>query len=457
MSEDVASEKHKIEYHGNLNGHIEEKDVTKEEKSPEEISDKENTSDDKKSVEDDSKKNPETDSPEDSSEENDEKTSLVRDIANDNNVNIKKIKETLKEYDVVFGKMKENITAINERITGLESMKDSVIVRSDMTTYEKKMSKMDTRLFQLEDEIGVGETLNVSKVPPYILNTVYNANLKDIISEIKHRWGPYDLENILQKVLEDIRTKTSGSELFTYSPGEGIRTRNVVRALESKLITAKQLHATYTELVESLMNYIPGYKPRNFRAVIKIKSQEYAIGMVTELKERYDGMEENISIIENDLKILTNKIRDVENYVSDERKMLWDEINNIKSKNKEKINIIHKERKNNREMVKKISEEADESRNKLMEEIGSIVREFIVDEKERLRREEINKNVDDVGKKVLSMLKDGTSLTVKQILGKENLERDLVEKAIDKLLVSGTIEEKSYGRYVKYKLKEVEE
>ncbi len=190
---------------------------------------------------------------------------------------------------------------------------------------EKEMKKIEEKLSDLMDEVGFGESLDVSKIPPNILEVVYQTTLNDIFLAMRKTLGDYDAENALSKILDDVRLKTSGSELF-YFDGRIVQTRNIAKAIEKKLVSAKQMHTTYSVLLESFLDTIPSHKAKNFRAMIKLKSQEYAIDAATrhshriiELSEQLDNSIRNSSSLSA---ALNSKHKDMEDAIESQEQNL---------------------------------------------------------------------------------------------------------------------------------------
>jgi DNA repair exonuclease SbcCD ATPase subunit len=173
----------------------------------------------------------------------------------------------------------------------------------------REMKKLDEKNEEILEEIG--ESMNVSKIPPNILESVYETTIEDIVIEIRKNQGSHDAEEIINRTLEDIRTRTSGSELF-YFDGRRLSTRNLAKAISGKLISAKQVQTTYDELLSKLLEYLPGYKAKNFRAMIKLKSQEYAVDKSTLLLERFNLVKEDINHIKNMVGSVSNRQNTIE-------------------------------------------------------------------------------------------------------------------------------------------------
>ena len=180
---------------------------------------------------------------------------------------------------------------------------------ADLAAIRKDLERIRSRVDDVVDEVGYGETLDPAKVPPAILEHAYQAILDDIVAELKKTLGAHDSERHIEGSLEQLRLKTSGSELFHYRAQAHRIEVGVRRPLEKGLISARQVQITYEELRRHLLEPIHSHSPRNFRALVKLKSQEYAVdraltltldverasGRTQALQERLDRLEAQVA------------------------------------------------------------------------------------------------------------------------------------------------------------------
>ncbi|HEV8596025.1 MAG TPA: hypothetical protein VGR51_10910, partial [Thermoplasmata archaeon] len=145
----------------------------------------------------------------------------------------------------------------------------------DLAPLQKDFEKIRGRIDDIVDEVGYGEALDIAKVPPMILEGAYQAILDDVVDELRKVLGGHDAELHIHHSLEQLRLKTSGSELFHYRPHR--LHVGVAKALDKGLVSARQVQMTFEELLRHLLEPIHAHTPKNFRALIKIKSQEYAV------------------------------------------------------------------------------------------------------------------------------------------------------------------------------------
>ena len=203
----------------------------------------------------------------------------------------------LKEEDSrAFQQIKEYTDVMIQKNEELMERLDRKVDEAKLKVLKKDMSKMNKKLVSVMEETGFGEIIDVTKIPPNILEIVYDSTLKDISLALWREYGP-GAERIITDTLERIRLETSGSEMFHYD-GRYIKTRDVAKNIRRGMISAKQLQDTYEALLKALVEFVPAYKPKNFKAMIKLKSQEYTVDKTTALLDRVEAMEERLSRID---------------------------------------------------------------------------------------------------------------------------------------------------------------
>jgi len=179
--------------------------------------------------------------------------------------------------------------------------------RAYLRQFQDSLGRLEEKVSNIIEEVGFGESLDVGKIPPNIIKIVYEATLDDIVDEMKYQLGSSDTESIINKVLDEIRTRTSGSELFFYDD-DRLKTRNLVESIENRLISAKQIQTTYGELLSKLLEYVPNYKAKNFRAMIKVKSQEYAVDKTMHLIRDVEQLQKEFSIVQSTIKKISKTV-----------------------------------------------------------------------------------------------------------------------------------------------------
>jgi len=225
---------------------------------------------------------------------------------------------TREELATQVAELEETVQTLNNLLSSLsarmlrnvDDLRDEVrrrVVYADLQPFQKEMDRIKSKIDDIVDEVGYGEALDITKVPPAILEAAYQAILDDVVAELKEARGAHDAEQHIVQSLEQVRLKTSGSELFTYRPHR--LHAGVAKALEKGLVSARQVQMTYEELLRHLLEPIHLHTPKNFRALIKIKSQEYSVDkalslakaqeragpQLQSLQERVDRLEEQVT------------------------------------------------------------------------------------------------------------------------------------------------------------------
>jgi len=146
------------------------------------------------------------------------------------------------------------LSALSARmLRNVDDLRDEVrrrVVYADLQPIQKDMERIRARIDDIVDEVGYGEALDIAKVPPTILEAAYQAILDDVVSELKKARGVHDAEQHILHSLEQLRLKTSGSDLFLYRPHR--LHVGVAKAIEKGLASARQVQMTYEELLRHL-------------------------------------------------------------------------------------------------------------------------------------------------------------------------------------------------------------
>ena len=371
------------------------------------------------------------------------------------------------DHEYSLSRLEDSIRAMNSKMVDvIQEMEDSGGRYGTYRKMLKDMKKLDERITEILEEIGFGESLNVAKIPPNILESVYESTMEDIIDEIRRNYGSIDAENIINRTLEDVRTRTSGSELF-YFDGRSLRTRNFVRSLEERLISAKQVQTTYDELLGKFLEYLPGYKAKNFRAMIKLKSQEYAVDKATFLMEGHEILRRDMENLINMVGIVSSRqnsmVMDIKNIV--ESKLGRDDIKEIQAL----IEDIRVKQGNFDETVVEIKKQMEEDKKAFSEKLEGILKRVEAMGKalsqERKREKGKRPAIKDEGKKdkkkakttgskaeeesmILSVIPDEgfTMARIKKELG-ESMENEKIEECLQSLTDKGLMSTVKHGRH----------
>ncbi len=234
------------------------------------------------------------------------------------------IEKLRKEDERVLSNFREFTDIITKKNTEITRIVEQKVDVDKLRQFRKDIGKIEKKLNLLMEETGFGEILDVAKIPPNILEIVYDTTLGDVTKALWQEYGP-GAEKIIMDVLEDIRLETSGSEMF-YFDGRRIRTRDVAKNIRRGMISARQLQDTYEELLRKLLERIPTHKSKNFRAMIKLKSQEYTVDKTTLLLERMEKVENAVSMLNGMVSGLANTLNRETKSLGEEMKALSEDI-----------------------------------------------------------------------------------------------------------------------------------
>ena len=233
------------------------------------------------------------------------------------------------ELAAQIAELEETVQTLNNLLSSfsarmlrnVDDLKDEMnrrVTFADLQPIRKELEKVRARIDDIVDEVGYGETLDIAKVPPSILEAAYQAILDDVVASLGSVKGAHDAERHIHESLEQLRLKTSGSELFHYRPHRFHV--GIARPLEKGLVSARQVQMTFEELLRHLVEPLHNYTPKNFRALIKIKSQEYAVDKALQLAKaaERDGpqasaLQERVSRLEGHV---TGALRDLQEFAA---------------------------------------------------------------------------------------------------------------------------------------------
>lgn len=233
----------------------------------------------------------------------------IQDLRNE----LKDIRKGIADLKGSFDEMDEWRLDIRKRIEELEASSQHIehvpVLRAQVDEIDQRISKkvemervlkiekgiedIFDDLDDLSGEMGYGESLNVAKVPPQVLEATYQTILDDLTKELKKSFGSHETEKIILRVADELRLRTTGSELFRVR-GAKIELEDVVRSIEKGLISNKQVQMTYEELVKKLEEHVPHHKPKNLRAILKIKSLEYAVDKLRVLISEHEYVKKEL-------------------------------------------------------------------------------------------------------------------------------------------------------------------
>ncbi len=390
----------------------------------------------------------------------------------------------LQDIETDYSQFKDNIHSLRKNLQGF--MEDTEVklreVRKEAETKvepeemqekvgrtRKDIQDVGKKLHDVMGEIGFGESLDVSKIPPNILEGVYETTLEDVVNTMRRNLGTHDTDHKVKEALEMMRTRTSGSELFQYD-GKKINVRNLVPSIEQKLISAKQVHSTYTELLTKLVEHIPGYKPKNFRAMMKSKSLEFAIDKVTQLIHKTNKLETTFSnttqIVSSFSSQFNNRVNEIREEIKSTEDTIMTKVDERFSEFDERIRAME----NSLTILETLEERLEsfdrfeEDRDRLEKKIVelSTILDIEADRLENISSKEDEEEIETISPEELSdeerfvyyaIPEDGG--TCEAITTEVGEMIDDVEEKLESLVEKGMVKEYKRGRWNIYERKEI--
>ena len=245
-------------------------------------------------------------------------------------------KNRIDTMKIEFNQTNEHITEITKIFERLKSIKPEDIAAG----FSDEIQNIYHSLEKMEEESGYDISLNLARVPPEVLVQVYQIILDDIIKNLIFQLGQYEAERYIKQCLTDLKYHSCGSELFHFD-GHKINLDEIKNTLSMNLISPKQINETYMQLITKLYEIIPGYKPKNFRGLIKVYTLQYAIDRVislgneiNEFRAEFRKLRELVTRLEKVEKEIPQKIENIEKNINIKIEKQLNELAFLKELNK---------------------------------------------------------------------------------------------------------------------------
>ena len=301
----------------------------------------------------------------------------------------------------------------------LSSLSKKLGVKADegeLDALRELIKRLDGKLEDIVEVVGYEESLNLTKIPPRILELVYQTTLDDVTAALIQTLGEVETERLVSQVMEEVRIRTSGSEMFRYQYSR-FKIKGVASSIEKGLISAKQLQMTYDEILKRLKEQVPHHQAKNFRAMIKVKSQEFAVEKTTQVTRELVSMQAEVQV-------LRKSISEVASSMSHEIAEIASKLSEINGK------------------LKEFEPAAD---GKKLDDAGSTSEQPSPEiPHETVEEADEGTSTEETEKQVLALIPaKGTTLTK---LKKSDLPDGDLQSTLDSLVQKGTIEKKKRGK-----------
>ncbi len=220
-----------------------------------------------------------------------------------------------------------SLNALKDEMSSLASNRELSKLRKEFDSLHKKLS----RVAREEDALS-GQSLNAAKVPPDVLQITYSKTLNDLYGAMLNIYGDNESEAIINAIRDNVRGFSAGVDFFRFEEGSFLVTE-LSEAIQSRLVSTKQIHGTYIEIFKRMAEYAPNYESQDFRSFVETGSREYAVEKIAEHNHRLRDLE---SLVNKYLQELDNVsenmgfVAQLQNQQLEEIKAKSDDIINIK-------------------------------------------------------------------------------------------------------------------------------
>ncbi|WP_292485804.1 hypothetical protein [Methanohalobium sp.] len=232
-------------------------------------------------------------------------------------------KELEKEISDLKSRLENLQQFVDERTDSnsqtISQLKDDVKTKTNYDDFNQlkynftSFSKRLKRLAKEEDALNK-KGVDPGKIPPDVLEITYAKTLNDLLSAMLDVYGKHEVSNIVNSAIGEVRESSPGVDFFRFENNR-FMVKKLSEAVESKLVSRKQIHGTYVELYNKLSVYVPSYEGRDFRSFVETGSLEYAVDKVTihetklnELNDSLINLKDKTSNLSKDLESI-NKIQ----------------------------------------------------------------------------------------------------------------------------------------------------
>ncbi|MBN2111102.1 MAG: hypothetical protein JW705_08485 [Methanosarcinaceae archaeon] len=228
--------------------------------------------------------------------------------------NYVQLEEKYLELELRFAELNERIDKdLDEQSGTISSIWDELSTRSGLNELRQLRQDFDAfskrlrRVVKAEDSISA-ETLDAAKVPPDVLEITYAKTLNDLYNAMLNIFGDRESSEIVENTRDKVRNFSAGVDFFRFENGV-FQVKGLSEATSAKLVSVKQIHATYVELFKLLSQHVPNYSSQDFRSFVETGSREYTVEKVVAHERSIDSMWSKINNAACELSSLTENVR----------------------------------------------------------------------------------------------------------------------------------------------------
>jgi hypothetical protein len=215
----------------------------------------------------------------------------------------RKFKELQVQVSEGFSERDGSISHIHTELSKMSPQAEFRQLRRDFDIFSKRLR----RIVKSEDSLSA-ETLDAAKVPPDVLEITYAKTLNDLYAAMLNIFGDRESSEIVEDTRDKVRQFSAGVDFFRFENGVFL-VRGLSDAVSSKLVSIKQIHATYIELFKILSQAVPNFSSQDFRSFVETGSREYTVQKVVSHDKSIEKISSRLPVITEELTNLTENMQ----------------------------------------------------------------------------------------------------------------------------------------------------
>lgn len=202
-----------------------------------------------------------------------------------------------------FSEHEGSLSLIHDEMSRMSGQGEFRQLRRDFDVFSKRLR----RIVKAEDSLSA-ETLDAAKVPPDVLEITYAKTLNDLYASMLNIFGDRESSQIVEDTRDKVRQFSAGVDFFRFENGVFL-VKGLSDAVSSKLVSIKQIHATYVELFKILSQAVPNYSSQDFRSFVETGSREYTVQKVVSHDRSIERISSQLSGLAEELTNLTENMQ----------------------------------------------------------------------------------------------------------------------------------------------------
>ncbi|MFP4654839.1 MAG: hypothetical protein ACLFMM_04060 [Methanohalobium sp.] len=337
--------------------------------------------------------------------------------------------ENLQQYvDECTGSNSQTISQLKDDIEDKADAKDFYQLKNNFSSFSKRLK----RLVKEEDSLNK-KGIDPGKIPPDVLELTYAKTLNDLLSAMLDVFGKHEVSTIVNSAIGEVRESSPGVDFFRFENNRFV-VKKLSEAVESKLVSRKQIHGTYIELYNKLSVYVPSYEGRDFRSFVETGSLEYAVDKVTAYGTRLNEIDNSLVNLQDNVKQMFKDLEsaiEVQNKHSENIDNNSENIDFVKNQIQELTNAINLHTRAIKTLNEKLSNYQSQSGSGSSDVSDKDVKCNDSDLEDRLNAKAERSEIMDMSENIQNMNLDLTSFKQDVFESLENIQSQLKGKVDD--------------------------